>query len=155
MPLPFRQPSCGLRSSFETVLKGSEKVKLHARNQRQGRRHHRCELRKHSRAGSGIGGTPNAFASKNPKQFRISKSKLRKANFRVEKLPFRSLFLLNFEFVSNFEIRHSDLLRLPGNGDPLCEGIFKSLRTFTFACESFRRAAESDRPGRRGDRSPI
>src|SRR6266566_2835829 len=106
MPLPFRQPSCGLRSRFETVLKGSEKVKLHARNQRQGRRHHRCELRKHSRAGSGIGGTPNAFASENPKQFRISKSKLRKANFRVEKLPFRSLFLLNFEFVSNFEIRH-------------------------------------------------
>ena len=25
MPLPFRQPSCRLRSRFETVLKGSEK----------------------------------------------------------------------------------------------------------------------------------
>src|SRR6266568_4535432 len=81
MPPPFLQPSCALRSRFEAVLKGSEKVKLHARNQRQGRRHHRCELRKHSRAGSGIDDTPKAFASRNPKQIRISKFKLRKSEF--------------------------------------------------------------------------
>src|SRR6266478_4292351 len=55
MPPPFLQPSCALRVRFEAVLKGPEKVKLHARNQRQGCRHHRGELRKHSRAGSGIG----------------------------------------------------------------------------------------------------
>src|SRR5437667_12477740 len=41
MPPPFLQPSCVLRSRFEAVLKRSEKVKLHAGNQRQGRRH-RC-----------------------------------------------------------------------------------------------------------------
>src|SRR5882762_5876919 len=55
MPPPSLQPSCALRSRFEAVLEGSEKVKLRAGNQRQGRRHHRRELRKHSRAGSGIG----------------------------------------------------------------------------------------------------
>src|SRR6266516_2447553 len=53
MPLPFLQPSCALRSRFEAGLKESEKVKLHGGNQRQGR-HNRRELRKHSRAGSGI-----------------------------------------------------------------------------------------------------
>src|SRR6184192_1629487 len=42
MPPPFLQPSCALRSRFEAVLKGSEKVKLHTGYQRQGRRHHRC-----------------------------------------------------------------------------------------------------------------
>src|SRR6266550_9474434 len=35
MPPPFLQPSCVLRSRFEAVLKRSEKVKLHAGNQRQ------------------------------------------------------------------------------------------------------------------------
>src|SRR5206468_2510376 len=42
MPPPFLQPSCALRSRFEAVPKRLENVKLHARNQRQGRRCHRC-----------------------------------------------------------------------------------------------------------------
>src|SRR5947208_16667754 len=42
MPPPFLQPSCVLRSRFEAVLKRSKKVELHAGNQRQGRRRHRC-----------------------------------------------------------------------------------------------------------------
>src|SRR5207245_6439285 len=45
MPPPFLQPFCALRSRFEAVLKGSEKVKLHAGNQRKGRRHHGREQR--------------------------------------------------------------------------------------------------------------
>src|SRR5437773_8736859 len=45
MPPPFLQPSCALRSRFEAVLKGSEKAKLDAGNQRQGRRYHRREQR--------------------------------------------------------------------------------------------------------------
>src|SRR5256885_3287261 len=45
MPPPFLQPSCALRSRFEAGLKGSETVRLHGGNQRQGRRHHRREQR--------------------------------------------------------------------------------------------------------------
>src|SRR5882762_8590572 len=45
MPPPFLQLSCALRSRFEAVLNGSEKVKLYAWNQRQGRRHHWREQR--------------------------------------------------------------------------------------------------------------
>src|SRR5947207_13987458 len=45
MPPRFLQPSCALRSRFETVLKSSEKVKFDTGNQGQGRRHHRREQR--------------------------------------------------------------------------------------------------------------
>jgi len=37
MPPPFLQRSCVLRSRFEAVFKGSETLRLHGGNQRQGR----------------------------------------------------------------------------------------------------------------------